>query len=338
MAGPHRAVADARNALAALDLPPGTAILLAVSGGADSMALAASAVFAARSKGWVLHSLTVDHALREGSDAEAELVRERLAALGIDARTARIDLDNSTLGPEGEAREGRYAALARAAHSLGAVVLLGHTADDQAETVLLGLARGSGARSIAGMRAEGPLPGHPDIQAFRPLLHLRRADTETICAELALPVVVDPTNAPDGPWRAADGTPLRRSAVRHSALPALESAVGPGVVVALARTAEMIRDDDDALSELAASLADECRVEPGTLDCRKLAPHPAALRRRVIAAEAISSGVRQGDLVYWHVARLDSLVTSPDNNVGIDLPGVRAHKTSGKLRFTAQRS
>src|SRR5699024_10892879 len=138
--------------------------------------------------------------------------------------------------PEAAARTARYAALADAAQD-AAAVLLGHTIDDQAETVLLGLGRGSGARSLAGMPAAAGL-------WRRPFLGLRRSDTEACCTALGLGWAEDPTNAPDGPWRRADGGPLRRAAVRHHVLPALEDALGPGVAEALARTAQRLRDDE----------------------------------------------------------------------------------------------
>src|SRR5690625_7898388 len=97
----------------------------------------------------------------------------------------------------------------------------------------------------------------------RPFLGLRRRDTEAVCAALGLRYVDDPTNAPDGPWRRADGGPLRRAAVRHHVLPALAEALGPGVPEALARTADRLREDEDYLARAADELAVRAGLDVG---------------------------------------------------------------------------
>jgi hypothetical protein len=235
-------------------------------------------------------------------------------------------------GPEAAARRARYAALEAAARETGAAaVLLGHTLDDQAETVLLGLARGSGPRSLAGMApVRGPFR--------RPLLGLRRADTLAACAALGLEPWHDPTND-------ADGGPLR-SRVRGVVLPLLERELGPGVAEALARTAAQLRADSDALDAQAADLL--VRAAAGTddddghhasarhtaghrgLDVDALASSAPAVRLRALRLAALAAGA--GALRAEHVAALDALVTRWHGQGPVALPGgVVGHRACGRL-------
>ena len=335
MSGPHPANAAARRALLALidqaGIRPGTRLLVAVSGGSDSMALASAALFVGPRHGYPVASMTVDHGVRPESADEAEQVRARLESMGVDpALTASVSVDASRGGPEGAARDQRYAAIAEAARSLSAVVLAGHTADDQAETVLLGLARGSGARSIRGMPPIGTLPGAPDVPLLRPLLGLRRSDLRAGLSDLGILWVDDPTNAPDSEWRTADGALLRRTALRHGSLPALEKDLGDGVVESLARTARLISADDDALEEWASRARELWGGELPMGELRKL---PRAVRTRIVRRAALDAGARGGELMGWHIDHLDELVTGPGGGRGIDLPGVRAMQRGGFLAF-----
>ncbi|MGM0386508.1 MAG: tRNA lysidine(34) synthetase, partial [Actinomycetota bacterium] len=229
-------------------------------------------------------------------------------------------------GPEAAARAVRYAALEAAAVDLdpGAVVLLGHTMDDQAETVLLRLARGSGARSLAGMPATTG-------RCRRPFLGLRRADTLGICADLALPHQEDPSNAADGGWTRADGGPLLRAAVRHTALPALVEALGPGVVEALARTAGLLRQDADLLDELAdgalARVARHRTTERAELGAGALAAEHPALRTRVL--HRVLTDLGGGAYAARHVDAVDRLVTDYHGQGAADLPGRVTARRSG---------
>ncbi|HLT83176.1 MAG TPA: tRNA lysidine(34) synthetase TilS, partial [Phototrophicaceae bacterium] len=253
MAGPAPAVAAARLAVrqALADLPPGALVLVACSGGADSLALAAATAFVGPRAGLRAGAVVVDHRLQPGSADVAATAAAACRGLGLEPVEVReVEVEGGG-GPEAAARTARYRALGDAAAEHGAAaVLLGHTLDDQAETVLLGLGRGSGARSLAGMPAAAGV-------WRRPFLGLRRHDTEACCTALGLTWAQDPTNAPDGPWRRADGGPLRRAAVRHHVLPALEEALGPGVPEALARTARRLREDEDYLTTAARELARE---------------------------------------------------------------------------------
>ncbi|MEN1976940.1 tRNA lysidine(34) synthetase TilS, partial [Cellulomonas olei] len=247
MAGPHPAVAATRSAVAAsvADLPDGARVLVACSGGPDSLALAAATAFVATAGGrgrLRAGAVVVDHGLQPGSADVASRAAAACRRLGLDpVEVVAVDVTGPG-GPEAAARAARTGALESAAGRLGAAaVLLGHTRDDQAEGVLLGLARGSGARSLAGM---APVRG----LLRRPLLAVTRAQTVAACAALGLDPWHDPTNA-----GAAPGDP-RRSRVRAHVMPVLERELGPGVAAALARSAELLREDADALDALAAAL------------------------------------------------------------------------------------
>lgn len=347
MSFPHPAVTAARHAMieALAGVPDGAAVLLAVSGGSDSMALTKVAMWAARGRIEVL-STTIDHGLRPESAAEALAVDRYLQRVVDASIVTQVQATVGDAGPEGNARAARYARIADIARAGGRMkgtgpltVLLGHTADDQAETVLLGLGRGSGARSVAGMRAVGSLPGHDDVPMARPYLHMRRADLRTVCRELDLPWVNDPTNEIDGPWRAADGSPLRRSAIRHRVLPELDSALGGGVIEALGRTALMARDDDDALSAIAHEIGRELVRDSGdgvVIPAKELAAKPRALRTRILR-EALAKVARAGDVVYWHINALDRLACGVDNKRDIDVPGAFARRADD-LIFIAPRA
>jgi tRNA(Ile)-lysidine synthase len=316
--GPAPAVAAVRNAVrdAISDLEPGDLVLAAVSGGADSLALAAGLAFTAPRLGLRAGGVTVDHGLQDGS---AETARKTAAALnpfGMNPVLIRTVTVTGGGGPEAAARAARYRALEDAAAETGAkAVLLGHTLDDQAETVLLGLARGSGARSLAGMP-----PGRGVFR--RPLLGLRRAVTGDACAALGLQPWSDPHNA---------DRRYARVRVRLDALPALEAALGPGVAEALARTAGQLRADAEILENLAAE-----RISAGSpLACDSLAELPEAVRTRVLRLSAIEAGCPAGALTAGHVKKVSELVTGWHGQRWIDLPGgIRASRRDGVIQFT----
>ncbi len=237
-----RLVADrAARALAAAGVPaPGERVGVAVSGGADSLALLHALRTLAGPRGWALEVLTVDHGLYPGSAADAGFVCRHAAALGLPARLCRLDraeLDaHRAAGPEGAARAARYAALERLAGEGGCGwIATGHTLDDQAETVVLQLLRGAGTNGLAGMAVvSGNL--------LRPLLGVRRAETRACCAVLGLAWRSDPANADQR---------LLRNAVRQRVLPLLEE-LRPGAAAALARTAALARDERAWMDALAA--------------------------------------------------------------------------------------
>ena len=221
----------------------GTNVDCAVSGGADSVALLVLAC-AANLNVTAWH---VDHGLREHSHTEAELVAQLAMQLGaqFESRTVSVEQGANT---EARAREARYGVLPQG-------VMTGHTADDQAETILINLLRGSGTRGLAGMQ--------PTAQ--RPLLHIRRRETEALCIALGIVVFNDPSN---------DDERFQRNRIRHEVLPLLESLAKRDLVLLLTRQADLLRDDDDLLNELASAL------DP--TDALALTNAPIALSRRAI--------------------------------------------------------
>ncbi|MCK8677881.1 tRNA lysidine(34) synthetase TilS [Streptomyces lichenis] len=295
-------------------------VLVACSGGADSMALASALAFEARKLPVRAGAVTVDHGLQPGSDLRAAEVAQRLRDLGLDPVEAVTVTVGRAGGPEAAARDARYAALDEAAERLGAAaVLLGHTRDDQAETVLLGLARGSGIRSLSGMAAVSGAAG----RYRRPFLQLDRQTARKACLVQSLPVWDDPMNADPA---------YTRSRLRHEGLPALEKSLGKGVVEALARTAQLCRDDADALDAWAADADASVRDESGRLDCAKLYALPPAVRRRVLRRAAVEAGAPAGSLFARHVEEMDRLITGWRGQGALNLPGrVAVRRQGGRL-------
>jgi tRNA(Ile)-lysidine synthase len=256
---------------------------VALSGGADSLALTA---VAAATKPTT--ALIVDHRLQPDSGQVAATARDQALALGcVDAQVLCVDV-GTTGGPEAAARSARYRALDDARGD--AAVLLAHTLDDQAETVLLGLGRGSGSRSIAGMRPCDP-------PWYRPLLGVRRAITHAACEELGLTPWQDPHNS---------DRRFTRTRLRTEVLPLLEDVLGGGVAEALARTATALREDTDTLDELAGQALAEVGTG-GALDTARLAVLPEAVRRRVIRGWLLAGGA--SGLTDKQIRGVDTLVT-----------------------------
>jgi tRNA(Ile)-lysidine synthase len=274
---------------------PGSSIDCAVSGGADSLALMVLGVHA----GCTVHAIHVDHGLRPGSGAEAEVVAAAADRLG--ARFSSLSVEVRP-GPnlEERAREARYGVLPSG-------VCTGHTADDQAETILLALLRGSGPAGMGGMR--------PAVQ--RPILALRRHETEAVCRAAGLDPVLDPSN---------DDPRHRRNRIRHEVLPLLADVADRDLVPVLVRQGELFRDAAEVLVRAAASL------DPADAAALRAAP-------RAVAREAVRSWIRGAwssphppDLAavdrVLAVAALDIRAT----DVG---SGWRVERTTGRLRLVA---
>jgi tRNA(Ile)-lysidine synthase len=299
-------------------------VVVALSGGADSLALTAATAFEAPKLGLGVRAIVVDHGLQDGSADVADAAAAAARGLGVEASVIRVDVDGDG-GVEAAAREARYAALTAAARDAGATaILIGHTLDDQAETVLLGLARGSGAASLQGM---APASERDGIAVLRPLLGVRRATTRAACAAEGLRPWEDPHN---------EDPAFARVRVRRTVLPMLEAELGPGVAEALARTAEQLREDADAFAEMIDETIEDIveHAEAGiSVSAAALAANPAALRNRIIRhVVAAEFGTSLTRLQTVEVARL---ATEWAGQGPIDLPGCRARREGGRIVFTA---
>ncbi|MCU1523974.1 MAG: tilS [Microbacteriaceae bacterium] len=317
------AIADVRTAVrAALPEPVGGGlVLVALSGGPDSLALAAATAFESRRAGVRAGAVVIDHGLQEGSADVAARAARQARGLGLDpVVVTRVEVVAAG-GPEAAARDARYTALAEAAAKAGATrVFLGHTLDDQAETVLLGLARGSGGGSLKGMPVSSGL-------FARPLLEIRRAATVQFCLDSGLDPWTDPHN---------DDERFRRVRVRKTVLPVLETELGPGIAEALARTAAQFREDTEALDHFAEEQIEELaeHAEAGiSLPAKALAANPPALRQRIIRMTvAAEFGVSLSRGQTLEVARL---VTDWHGQEAIDLPGIKVERQGGLLIFSS---
>ncbi|WP_234356414.1 tRNA lysidine(34) synthetase TilS [Blastococcus sp. Marseille-P5729] len=270
-------------------------LTVAVSGGADSLALCSAALLEARGR-IAVHAVTVDHQLQEGSAQRAEAVSLWAVDAGCaSAQVVTVDVGTRG-GPEAAARDARYSALRQVGRG---DVLLGHTLDDQAESVLLGLGRGSGRRSLQGMAPY-------DAPWGRPLLGTRRAQTRQYCADLQLPVWDDPHN---------DDPRFTRVRLRRQALPLLEEILGGGVAEALARTAGQLREDDPR-ADVAAILELVGAVQ---LDAKTLARFTEGTRRAVI--KQWLDDRLGGPCTSAHVVAVDGLVARYRGQGPVYLPG-----------------
>lgn len=290
-AGSIKATGRSRTASTpdAADLP---LLLVACSGGPDSLALAAIAAHFARRGDVRVGAVIVDHGLQKGSAEVAAQTAQTLTDLGLHpVITEKVQVPVGNMGPEMAARTARYSAFTKAVEATGArAVLLGHTLDDQAETVLLGLSRGSGTRSLAGMppvRVEG------GVTYLRPFLGLRRTDMLDICDAETLNPWIDPTNTDQS---------LMRARIRHSVLPYLEEHLGGDVARSLARTASVAGPDAEYLDEQAQVAYEQALLPAGTavrgiegegavlLDRAQVAALHPALRLRVLATACKAAG------------------------------------------------
>ena len=291
-------------------LSAGDVVLVAVSGGADSLALAESAKIEGDKLALKIIGVTIDHQLQPGSAQQAERV---VSQLSFPCLIERVDV-KITDGLEASARRARYQALEKCAKENNAVaVLLGHTKDDQAETVLIGLARGSGARSLSGMAQVNGL-------YVRPFLEITRQQTVAACKELNLQPWSDPHN---------EDPSFLRVRVRNEVLPVMERELGPGVRDALTRSAQLLRDDADALDKLAA----EFWQRDKSLEIEALSKLARAVRTRVLRLALFESGVSQ--LSAEQVGQVEALVTNWKGQGEVSLPsGVKVSRISGRLTLS----
>lgn len=298
----------------------GDTVLVAVSGGADSLALAAALIPEAKNLLLNLLGVTIDHQLQKISGEQATKVMTQLSELGIpEVEIIKVDVELVD-GLEASARRARYAALDNVAEKYNAkLVFLGHTLNDQAESVLLGLARGSGARSLSGMaRCTG--------KYCRPLLEITRLETLAACAENNLIPWVDPHNSDSS---------FARVRVRTDALPKLEESIGPGITEALARSADLLRDDADALDDWTNRVAAD--LDLADLEITTLADLPKAVRTRLLRQAIYAAGAPAGSINADHVAAVEAFVTSWHGQGACSLPGgVKVSRISGRLSLLSR--
>ncbi|MBV7295935.1 tRNA lysidine(34) synthetase TilS [Corynebacterium sp. TAE3-ERU12] len=289
-------------------------LTVGVSGGADSLALAAACIAEGRSLDRIVHAVVVDHGLQAGSGEVAACAAETVAAWGAEAEVQQVRVAKGG-GVEDAARRARFDALFAAAHrnADGGPAWLGlaHTADDQAETMLLGVARGGGTTAIAGMAAQRRWAN--GVIVARPLLAARRDDTVAACAELGVHPWQDPHNA---------DRRFSRVRVRRDVLPSLVEAVGPAVIDNLARTARHIRRDAEYLDQLAGHTLGEvasgdCANE---LPAAEIAALPEALGTRVLKLWV--EGLGASGVTEDHISALVHLVASPGGRMRVQLPGM----------------
>ena len=298
----------------------GDCILVAVSGGADSLALAQATLIECAPLAIKAVAVTIDHQLQDKSSEQATKVEKQLRAIGYqEIVVAKVNVSLES-GLEAGARSARYEALQRIAVEKKAVrVLLGHTRDDQAESVLLGLARGSGTRSLSGMAIENGI-------YLRPLLSLTRRQTEEACTEAGIEYWNDPHN---------ENHEFSRVRVRREVLPVMEEQIGPGIAAALARSASLLRDDADALDAIASAEISSQNLKD--LDCSALEHLPRAIRTRILRSAIYAAGAPSGSISADHIGSVEALVTSWHGQGLVSLPGgVKVERISGRLSLSNQ--
>jgi len=298
----------------------GDKVLVAVSGGADSLALSHALILESKNLAITVVGITVDHQLQPQSALQAQRVVQQLAEMGITCLLKEVNV-KVTEGLEASARTARYAALTEIAQQENVVaIFLGHTRDDQAETVLLGLARGSGTRSLSGMAPHNGI-------FVRPLLEITREQSETYCEEVGLNFWNDPHN---------QDSQFARVRVRKQALPILEKTIGPGISAALARSAQLLRDDADALDHWANREA--LQLDLSDLGCAHLAQLPRAIRTRILRTAIYAAGAPAGSLSADHVSVVEALICEWNGQGAANLPGgVKVERISGRLSLSKHR-
>ena len=300
------------------DLTAGDAVIVATSGGADSLALAAAVLLESQSRSINPIAAIIDHGLQPNSADVAQAAKNELSKIGysaIEIRKVAVDIKD---GMEASARRARYAALDEIARSHNAAaIFLGHTKDDQAETVLLGLARGSGTRSLSGMAQR--------IDNYRrPLLSITRAQTEAACNEAGIKYWRDPHN---------QSMEFTRVWVREVVLPTMEKEIGPGITDALSRSARLLRDDADALDQWSEEAFEE--LAPDSMEIAALEALPRAIRTRVMRKAIYLAGAPSGSLTAEHIEAVEALVTDWKGQGPVSLPGgVTAARISGRLSLS----
>ena len=311
------ALLDVRNAARKflVDLKPAERVLVGCSGGADSLALTYALFQESQVLNFELVPVIVDHDLQPGSADVAAQTRNLLASWGIKnifLGKAHVVMSD---GLEASARRARYQIFGQALETFPAQkFFLAHTLNDQAETVLLGLARGSGPKSLSGM-------SEINEKYVRPLLNISREITEQACREVGIDYWNDPHN---------NNEEFTRVRVRKNLLPMMEQQLGPGIAKALARSAELMREDVQALDQWAAQ--EFAKLDPTNLEAALLLELPKAVRSRVLRLALYAAGAPAGSLSAEHLAPVEALLTDWKGQGEVSLPGgVKVSRISGRL-------
>lgn len=294
----------------------GETILFGCSGGTDSMALAAALL--KESNNSKIIPVVVDHGLQSNSAEIAAQTVAKLKELGYsEVATARANVE-VTDGLEASARRARYLIFKQFIDSYQPkYFMLAHTLNDQAESVLLGLARGSGARSLSAMATVNNI-------FVRPLLKNTRAQTAAACIEAGIKVWDDPHNLDER---------FARVKVRRNLLPIFEENLGPGITEALARTADLLRDDADALDDFANQYFSQ--ADASNLDVAELERLPKAIRTRVLRLAIYKAGAPSGMLSADHIASAEALISDWHGQKEVSLPGnVKLSRISGRITLS----
>ena len=301
---------------------PGQKLLIAVSGGADSLALAAACEFEAKKLGLKIAAAVIDHSLQKGSDKVAAQTAKTLAALGFEEVVVKKITVGKAGGPEAAARTARYTALETLRQKTKShFIVLGHTSSDQAETVLLGLVRGSGSKSLSGMSEKTGF-------LLRPLLGVERATTEAFCKDSGIKYWSDPQN---------QDKKFLRVMIRKLVLPFLEKQLGGSVAASLVRTSDQLREDNTYLeSQSDKSFKKYAKVSGSgiSFDAKALEKLPAAILNRVIKKSLDSFGSESSRT---HVLAVSDLVLSWHGQKPLALPGVRVVRKGNTISFEPNR-
>lgn len=307
------------------DLDPGDLVLVGCSGGADSLALVWTTSVVGKRLELKTGAVIVDHQLISESNDVAQNAKKQCEELGIEkVIIKKVEVNQTNEGLEAAARIARYEAFENVLHETNAkVILLAHTQDDQAETVLMRLTRGSGAKSLSGMSA---ISG----KYLRPFLHLRKKIVHDSLDLIGMKAWQDPANF--------DNQYLRVR-VRQELMPKLIEVLGEGAISSLDKTSQLLRLDNQALDDLAQQFVDaQDDVKKNGLKVKELENLPEAIRTRVLKICAVASGVHPGPFSFEHIEAIDALVKNWHGQGNVDLPGfIQATRVDGSLRFISSK-
>ena len=303
----------------------GDYVLVGCSGGADSLALVWTTLVVGKRLELKVGAIIVDHQLIPESNDVALNAKKQCEELGIqEVIIKKVNVEHNHEGLEAAARIARYEAFENVLHETNAqAILLAHTQDDQAETVLMRLTRGSGAKSLSGM-------AQVSGKYLRPFLHLRKKLVHDSLDLIGLKAWQDPANTDHQ---------FLRVKVRHELMPKIVEVLGESAISSLDKTSQLLRLDNQALEELAQQFFKSQKdVKTNGLEISELEKLPEAIRTRVLRIFAIASGVHPGPFSFEHIEAIDALVKNWHGQGNVDLPGfIQATRVNGSLRFVASK-